>query len=387
MTEGNIMVIISIIIYTAVILWAVSRKLREGKMFDIVALGTCGLAITMNGTLLYMYTNGIHVPPMGEFVLRMTKLVIVPLAYMYFTRQMGRPYNNAVLFLIWMMALVGTAPGCILLPDGDSSCLGSMTIKPHRLYLIRGGRILLNIHIADFTIALQALLSVFRVVPMISVIRKYGLKMTSRMRYFTIWWLFVLLFIAYSSTLSVKELSTPAGQWFYFGLLFIFTSVAYYMLGIGLDSNPFSVRELSRKEKDEEEMESQAGSNNETAAEEVRESMKIDAFIRQYHDMAEKVRKLVYEDKAYLNPEFNTEDAIRAIGTNRTYFARMMQAEFGCKFTDILNDLRLDYARALLMTTDKTVADIAAESGFSGASYLSRKFSAKYGVSPTEFRK
>jgi AraC family transcriptional regulator of arabinose operon len=54
--------------------------------------------------------------------------------------------------------------------------------------------------------------------------------------------------------------------------------------------------------------------------------------------------------------------------------------------TDIIHS-RLQYAKALLATTDLTLDSIAAQSGYSNAFHLMRQFKAKLGLTPTEYRK
>jgi len=51
-----------------------------------------------------------------------------------------------------------------------------------------------------------------------------------------------------------------------------------------------------------------------------------------------------------------------------------------------IEHVRLERARRLLLETNITVAQVAEASGFAAASYFSRAFHKKYGISPTEYR-
>lgn len=384
-------VIISLIISAFVILRTVYVKIQDKEYFEAMTLGICGAAIIINGIFMYMFTNRYHVSVLGEGLLGLSKLTIVPLAYLYFCRRLGHPSSNAVLFLVWFLAFQGAAPGMVAVPDLDTSGLAGLPLKSHRMFIVSGGAIRFNIHLADLCIATQAIITAFAVVPMIVLMRRYHLRFTAKMTTLLSWWGLCMVFIAYSSTFSVRELATPFGQWFYFGSLFFFTCAGYLMFSFGLDKNPVRMKRLSRQEaiteREEQEEENTVTTDSGSDDISVIPSTKLDAFIEQSSETAMKVRKIVIEDKAYLDPAYNTECAIRDIGTNRTYFSRMMQVEFGCKFTDLLTDLRLEYAKKLLDTTEKMISEIAEESGFNGASYFSRKFSAKYGIAPTDYRK
>lgn len=383
--------IISLIISAFVILRTVYIKIRGKEYFEATALCICGAAIITNGIIMYMFTNRYHVSVLGEGLLGLSKLTIVPLAYSYFCKRLGHPSSNAVLFIVWLLALQGAAPSMLVIPDCDTSDLAGLALKSHRMFIISGDTIRFNMHLADMTIVTQALVTAFAIIPLFNLMRRYHLKFTAKMSSLLLWWGICMAFIAYSSTLKVRELATPAGQWFYFGMLFILTCVGFLMFSYGLDKNPVMMTRLSKVEKEagKEEESNEADDAVEIGNGEdmLPAATKIDAFIAQSKEAAYRIRKIVIENKAYLDPAYNTECAIRDIGTNRTYFSRMMQVEFGCKFTDLLTDLRLEHAKKLLDTTEKMISEIAEESGFNGASYFSRKFSAKYGIAPTDYRK
>lgn len=54
---------------------------------------------------------------------------------------------------------------------------------------------------------------------------------------------------------------------------------------------------------------------------------------------------------------------------------------------EYLTNYKLHYARNLLRSTDMKIIDIAMNSGYSTISQFQVNFKAKYGVSPSEFRK
>ena len=72
---------------------------------------------------------------------------------------------------------------------------------------------------------------------------------------------------------------------------------------------------------------------------------------------------------------------------SRRQLNRVVQACYGMTFTEKLNQLRCEYARQLLRTTNRSVADIAAECGFSSTQYFYRVFAQAYGTTPAALRR
>jgi len=70
----------------------------------------------------------------------------------------------------------------------------------------------------------------------------------------------------------------------------------------------------------------------------------------------------------------------------RTYLSRSFRARTGRTITRYLTDLRIDYARVLLRTTDQTIGNIAETSGFVDVSAFGRQFRRAAGVSPRAYR-
>ncbi len=55
------------------------------------------------------------------------------------------------------------------------------------------------------------------------------------------------------------------------------------------------------------------------------------------------------------------------------HFCHIFEAYTGKTFKEYLNNVRIDKAEELLMTTDDTVSEIAFICGFNDSNYLSRK--------------
>ncbi|MBO5221361.1 MAG: helix-turn-helix domain-containing protein [Clostridia bacterium] len=72
---------------------------------------------------------------------------------------------------------------------------------------------------------------------------------------------------------------------------------------------------------------------------------------------------------------------------NEKYLGRKFKEETGETFRQYVNLLRLRHARKMLHTTTSDVVEIALASGFDNVSYFNRLFKARYGITPTEYRK
>ena len=74
------------------------------------------------------------------------------------------------------------------------------------------------------------------------------------------------------------------------------------------------------------------------------------------------------------------------VGFSVSHFSARFSAVTGYSVTEYLKRLRMARARELLVTTDRTIASIAAEVGYDDQFYFSRQFRAVSGVSPRAFR-
>ena len=74
------------------------------------------------------------------------------------------------------------------------------------------------------------------------------------------------------------------------------------------------------------------------------------------------------------------------IGMNRTYFCLFFKKHFKVSLTEYINSRKTDIASAMLAQTDKPVADIASECGYTTVNYFNRIFRKVKGVSPCEYR-
>lgn len=93
-----------------------------------------------------------------------------------------------------------------------------------------------------------------------------------------------------------------------------------------------------------------------------------------------------YLESHYMNP-IGIEEVARHCGVDRTTLFRRFRERCGQSPKQYLQDLRLQRARHLLLTTERqSVAAVAAASGFSSPAYFARVFRERAGLSPGEWR-
>ena len=101
-----------------------------------------------------------------------------------------------------------------------------------------------------------------------------------------------------------------------------------------------------------------------------------DARRRRIHDLLERRH----------GEDLSLAEVAKTLGISASRCGHLIQERFGRTFPALLREVRLDHATRLLLGTDRSVADIAARTGFQDASYFARVFRVAHGCGPTEFR-
>ncbi len=72
---------------------------------------------------------------------------------------------------------------------------------------------------------------------------------------------------------------------------------------------------------------------------------------------------------------------------SKYHFLRVFKSITGCSPIEYRNSLRLEHARELLLDTKSSVDEIALSVGYTSAAYFCNAFKAKFGISPSQYRK
>lgn len=87
-----------------------------------------------------------------------------------------------------------------------------------------------------------------------------------------------------------------------------------------------------------------------------------------------------------LTKGLNVKDLAQKFGYCEKHFRNIFKATIGVTPKNYINNVRLDNAATLLVTTDMTLQQIADELCYATVSHFINCFNTKYGVSPTEYR-
>lgn len=86
------------------------------------------------------------------------------------------------------------------------------------------------------------------------------------------------------------------------------------------------------------------------------------------------------------NPELNVDMIASQMGLERSQFYRKIKSLTNYAPVELIRRLRLQRGRELLISTDKTISEIAYEIGFSTPAYFSKCYRDAYGETPTQVR-
>lgn len=101
--------------------------------------------------------------------------------------------------------------------------------------------------------------------------------------------------------------------------------------------------------------------------------------------MKKKVEQIIIDLQANYRREVSLDAYADQHGINAFTLSKAFKQVTGTHFTDYLTDLRLDRSKELLVGSELSVSEVAAEVGYQ-ASYFNRVFKRKIGMTPGQFR-
>ncbi len=93
-----------------------------------------------------------------------------------------------------------------------------------------------------------------------------------------------------------------------------------------------------------------------------------------------------YIDEHYCDG-VSLEEVAEATGISRYYVSHLFKELMDNTFVGYVNELRLNHAAMLLVTTDSPIIEIASKSGFNNLSNFNRAFKMHFGKTPSTYRK
>lgn len=88
----------------------------------------------------------------------------------------------------------------------------------------------------------------------------------------------------------------------------------------------------------------------------------------------------------HIREDISLQELARTVGYTDYYLTKKFQSEMGVRLTDYIKNKRVEYAKILLATSDRTIDEICEIMSFSSRSYFSRIFSQIAGITPSAYR-
>lgn len=93
-----------------------------------------------------------------------------------------------------------------------------------------------------------------------------------------------------------------------------------------------------------------------------------------------------YIHSNYTKEQFNIGELAEMCSISEDYFRKLFKSTYSISPRKYINHLKTAYAAELIQSGMHTITDACFLSGFENASYFSREFKKKYGVSPLEYK-
>ena len=103
-----------------------------------------------------------------------------------------------------------------------------------------------------------------------------------------------------------------------------------------------------------------------------------------------KLKRLMEEEKVFLDAELNLQRLAGKVGIHYNYLSRIINEKFGVSYNDYVNGYRIEEAKQMLVDpghAEKTILDIAYDTGFYSKSVFNTAFKKLTGMTPSRYRK
>lgn len=98
------------------------------------------------------------------------------------------------------------------------------------------------------------------------------------------------------------------------------------------------------------------------------------------------IQKALYYIHVHFRDNPSLDEVAQITHYTKNYFCSVFKNTFGKTYVSYLNDLKLNYAKKVLVTTKLRVSEICYQSGFESLSNFMKCFHEKFGISPQKYR-
>ncbi len=102
-------------------------------------------------------------------------------------------------------------------------------------------------------------------------------------------------------------------------------------------------------------------------------------------ELIKKMNDIIERD--YANQNLSLNSIADELDMSPIYISRLYKQHTMVALTDLIQDVRMNKSKELLLHSSLSVAEIAEKTGFTSDSYFYRKFKKYNGITPNDFRK
>lgn len=99
------------------------------------------------------------------------------------------------------------------------------------------------------------------------------------------------------------------------------------------------------------------------------------------------IRKIIYYINANFKNPITLKEVSDYIGMDYSNIGKYIKKHLNKNFKEYLTDVRMEYARNILLSTDESITDIVFYCGYNSTTYFTNEFRSKFGMSPGQYRK
>lgn len=115
----------------------------------------------------------------------------------------------------------------------------------------------------------------------------------------------------------------------------------------------------------------------------ISETILVDKVSKRDREMAEGVKE--YITRTYLG-DHTIADLAKQFGTNTSKLMSQFKKNFGVSIFEYISELKMDYAKRLLLDEGYFVSDVSRKVGYKNPHHFSVAFKRKHGISPSQLR-
>ncbi len=104
-------------------------------------------------------------------------------------------------------------------------------------------------------------------------------------------------------------------------------------------------------------------------------------------ELSTQITEAIYYLERNYTKDISITDVAKASGYSTAYFSRLFLKQVGQSYTDYLIAIRIRHVQDLLLNSNRSITDIALETGFKYPGNMTKCFKKITGLTPMEFRK